>query len=1057
MEQKEKESKDQKPKATKPPTKKFEIQVQFNMRNAMLWFLILLLFVPYFMSVISGNATDKLNISQLVNDVRDQKVQKIKVTGQDVQVEYKEGGKKFTRKEESQNLVEILKASDIDPASVDTEIVTPSFFTQFIGFFLNYILPALIVGMLILMLMRKQMGGSDGIFSIGKSRAKLFNKGKQDVKFADVGGLKEAKRELEEVVDFLKNPKKYRDVGARVPKGVLLVGPSGTGKCVTGDTMVWTNKGLMEIREVPRYYFVDSKSHKVYGANLGSFNVDKTISTRKFASHWYDLGEQETIRIQLRQGYELEGTPEHPIVVMTQDGELKFRKLADIQKGDQVAIQYGRQMFGDLSLADEDTAYLMGLLTGDGNLSHASRIGLTSVDKETISFFKKYVKTHYTKSAITVTKNKQSYLVANWDFKKYLYQMGMSYLLSFNKVIPPTILQAPALTQKAFLQGLFDTDASIYTKHAEFEYSTVSERMARQVHMMLLNFGIIASLVKKSHVSSRPSYGIRITGEGLKTFGKMIGFRLTRKQHLLETHLKRMVRVNTNIDVIPGIARILEESWKFLSVRKLSNEKMSKIIDKVRFRMRVSRNTLREYIEYATSLSIEIPKLEHLRSLLEANLFFTPVIEKAYGTQRVYDFTVPQTHSFLGNGFVNHNTMLARAVAGEANVPFLSMAGSEFMEMLVGVGASRARDLFETAKKVSPSIIFIDEIDAIGRMRGFGSMGGHDEREQTLNQILVEMDGFTQNDAVIVLAATNRGDLLDPALVRPGRFDRRVTLDLPDLEERKFILSIHAKNKPFMKSVDWDKVAKRTVGFSGADLENMLNESAILIAREDRKEITTKDIEEAALKVKLGPEKKKLQSDLERKMTAYHEGGHAVLAHFLPNTDPVHRVSIVSRGRALGFTMTPPEQDKYQQTQSELEEQIIVLLGGRTAEKQIFGELTGGASSDIERATHIARSMVVDYGMSPLGPMNFGPLYDMSDYGRAMNEPPRLSNDLQAKVDKEIMNVIERATTKAETMLKKYRKQLDAISNKLLEVETVESDEIDAIMGEKKMRNTLLS
>lgn len=260
-----------------------------------------------------------------------------------------------------------------------------------------------------------------------------------------------------------------------------------------------------------------------------------------------------------------------------------------------------------------------------------------------------------------------------------------------------------------------------------------------------------------------------------------------------------------------------------------------------------------------------------------------------------------------------------------------------------------------------------------------------------------------------------------------------------------------------MKSVDWDKVAKRTVGFSGADLENMLNEAAILIAREDRKEINTKDIEEAALKVKLGPEKKKLQSDLERKMTAYHEGGHAVLAHFLPNTDPVHRVSIVSRGRALGFTMTPPEQDKYQQTQSELEEQIVVLLGGRTAEKQIFGELTGGASSDIERATHIARAMVVDYGMSPLGPMNFGPLYDLSDYGRSMNEPPRLSNDLQAKVDKEIIGVIERSTAKAEILLKKYRKQLDAIAHKLLEVETIESDEIDALMGEKKMRNTSLS
>ncbi|HKY73764.1 MAG TPA: ATP-dependent zinc metalloprotease FtsH, partial [Patescibacteria group bacterium] len=540
MEAKEtKETKESKQKqhVGKQPQKRFEIQVQFNQRNLILWFLIILLFVPYLFALLNGGAESRIPLSQLVNDVKEQKVQKVKVVGQDIEIQYKDGGKKTTRKEDSQKLAEVFTASNVDPASVETEVVTPSFLTQFFGFFANYILPALIIGLLILFLMRKQMGGSDGIFSIGKSRAKIFNKGKQSTKFSDVGGLKEAKRELEEVVDFLKNPKKYRDVGARVPKGVLLVGPSGTGK-----------------------------------------------------------------------------------------------------------------------------------------------------------------------------------------------------------------------------------------------------------------------------------------------------------------------------------------------------------------------------------------------------------------------------------------TMLARAVAGEANVPFLSMAGSEFMEMLVGVGASRARDLFETAKKTAPSIIFIDEIDAIGRVRGLGSMGGHDEREQTLNQILVEMDGFTPNDAVIVLAATNRGDLLDPALVRPGRFDRRVMLDLPDLEERKFILSIHSKNKPFAKSVDWNKAAKRTVGFSGADLENMLNEAAILIAREGRTEINMKDIEEAALKVKLGPEKKRLQSDYERKMTAYHEGGHAVLAHFLPNTDPVHRISIVSRGRALGFTMTPPEHDKYQQTQSELEDEIVVLLGGRTAEKMIFNELTGGASSDIERATRIAKSMVMDYG-----------------------------------------------------------------------------------------------
>jgi len=608
--------------------KKLAARSPLNSKGMIVWLLIFLLFLPYIFSLLSGGGLgDKISLTQLITDIREEKVEKVTVNGQIIEATYKDESIKNSRKENNESLTEVLKSSNIDPTKVQIEVVTPSFLMQMLGFFASYILPVVIIGGFLLIFMRRQVGGDGGIFSIGKSKAKLFNKGKQDIKFKDIGGLKESKQELEEIVDFLKNPKKYRDVGARVPKGVLLVGPSGTGK-----------------------------------------------------------------------------------------------------------------------------------------------------------------------------------------------------------------------------------------------------------------------------------------------------------------------------------------------------------------------------------------------------------------------------------------TLLAKAVAGEANVPFLSMAGSEFMEMLVGVGASRARDLFETAKKSAPSIIFIDEVDAIGRMRGFGSMGGHDEREQTLNQILVEMDGFTPNDAVVVLAATNRGDLLDPALVRPGRFDRRVTIDLPDLEERKFILNIHSRNKPFIEDVDWEKISRRTVGFSGADIENMLNEAAILIAREGRNKITTKDIEEAALKVKLGPQKKRLQSEHDRKMTAYHEGGHAILAHFSPHTDPVHRISIVSRGHALGFTMTPPETDRYQKTKSEFESEIVVLLGGRTAEKQIFNELTGGASNDIERATRIARAMVVDYGMSTLGPVNFGPQYDTSDYGRAMMEPMRPSEAIQAKIDQEIQTIINNSMKLAESMLKKYRKELDRVAEKLLEVETLESEEFEKIVGVPKIR-----
>ncbi|HYD35010.1 MAG TPA: ATP-dependent zinc metalloprotease FtsH [Vitreimonas sp.] len=596
------------------------------MNKGLLYVLIGLLFLPFLYSLYGGNRTNQITLSQLVRDVRENKVERIEVAGSQLQVFYKDQTKKISRKEDGQEVLNVLRSSNIDLGSVDLKVRNLTLSEMAWQLALNILPVALMVG-LFLVFLRQMRGTQDGLMGIGRSKARVFVKGKQDVKFKDVGGMNEAKQELEEIVDFLKNPKKYTKVGARTPKGVLLVGPAGTGK-----------------------------------------------------------------------------------------------------------------------------------------------------------------------------------------------------------------------------------------------------------------------------------------------------------------------------------------------------------------------------------------------------------------------------------------TLLARAVAGEANVQFLSIAGSEFMEMLVGVGASRVRDLFSTAKKLAPSIIFIDEIDAIGRMRGHGSMGGHDEREQTLNQILVEMDGFTQNDNVIVMAATNRGDMLDPALVRPGRFDRRVTVSLPDLEERKYILSIHALNKPFTADVNWERVAKRTVGFSGADLENMLNEAAIAVARENRDHINMLDIEEASLKVKLGPSKKRLQDELERKMTAYHEAGHAIIAHVSPQADPVHRISIVSRGQALGFTLTPPERDKVQTTKSELLDEIAVLLGGRAAEQLIFNELTAGASSDIDKATRIARAMVIDYGMSKLGPMNFGPQYENSSYSRSWGEPMTISDRLQEQVDFEVTAFIAEGEKRAMTYLKKHIKQLHGVSERLLEVETVDTDEFTQLMGIPKAK-----
>jgi cell division protease FtsH len=389
-------------------------------------------------------------------------------------------------------------------------------------------------------------------------------------------------------------------------------------------------------------------------------------------------------------------------------------------------------------------------------------------------------------------------------------------------------------------------------------------------------------------------------------------------------------------------------------------------------------------------------------------------------------------------------TLLARATAGEAGVPFFSMAGSEFMEMLVGVGASRVRDLFNTAKKAQPAIIFIDEIDAIGRQRGVGLMGGHDEREQTLNQILVEMDGFTPNEQLVVMAATNRPDVLDPALVRPGRFDRRVVLDLPDIQGRKQILAIHARGKPFTKTVDWEKAAKRTVGFSGADLENMLNESAILAARLNKKAIGMEDLEEAATKVKLGPEKKRLQSEEDRRMTAYHEAGHALVSWHMPHMDPVHRISIVSRGMSLGHTMMEPTEHVHE-TRAHLIEQIAVMLGGRAAENLVFKEFSTGASDDIAKATQVARTMVVEYGMSDLGPINLDP------ERKVPYEQTPISPDMASKIDTQIKKITDAGYQTSVDVLKRLRGKLDVLAEALLKKETIEQEEFLKLMGPKKL------
>ncbi|MEW6213265.1 MAG: LAGLIDADG family homing endonuclease, partial [Acidobacteriota bacterium] len=481
----------------------------------------------------------------------------------------------------------------------------------------------------------------------------------------------------------------------------------GTGKCVVGDTLVLTRKGLMEIQDVPKYFWVDPATDEVAGAWLPSVDLKTVSYSYKAASHWYHLGEQPTLRVTLRQGMTLEGTPEHPIAVVGERGRLEFRRLDEIKPGDIVAVKFNTQTFGSLAEVDARQAYLMGLLVGDGNISTSNRVELTSADDEIVDFFHSHLSHRYGKELhIGKSSDGLTSKVSSWQVKKDLFDAGMSSLLSFDKSIPVSILQAPKEIVTAFLRGLFDADG--YFSRYSFGYSTVSKKLADQVTALLLNLGIVPRLRVKNEIDEthpRRVYEITVSGTSLPIFAQEVGFKLTRKQKQLEDYLQNEgVGTNTNVDLFYNLSDAIVECWQELSRNGKSTSRLAALVDKVRDRGRISRNSLGEMVRAFNEGDCSHSELSYLASLADADIFFSPVEEIESGFADVYDFTVPETHSFISNGIISHNTLLARAIAGEANVPFFSISGSDFVEMFVGVGASRVRDLFEQGKKNAPCL-----------------------------------------------------------------------------------------------------------------------------------------------------------------------------------------------------------------------------------------------------------------------------------------------------------------------------------------------------------------
>lgn len=1011
--------------------------------------------------------------SKVIADVRDNRVESIEVDGDILLVKVKGGGLYNSRKEEGESIYRAFEAAKVDPTQTTINVKDRTFSDAWVTI-LTTLLPLGLMVLFFFFIFRQAREGASSVFSFGQSRAKQFTRDMPKTTFADVAGVDEAKQELQEVVDFLKHPEKYRAVGARTPKGVLLVGPAGTGKTllaralageagvpffsvagsefmemlvgvgasVTGDTPILirdeNETKLMSIAEfVDKFYQGDKEGFVVKVQNVQTLGFEGG----KPGFWGYKNGEMVTFersswkqilgvfRHKISEIYEIKylggkirTTGDHSVFIR-KSGRILPIEVRNLKKADVLV---------ELPL-NVRLQYQNGVSQRHKILAHQFPKGTAQeldVWNDDPALWEKYqyateMRGQLYQFQIAQEIGVSQMTVSNWQREVHMPQLLSKKLVKLN--LPDRVKVTPALMK---LFGFYTAEGR-GGGLLEFVFGAHEKELHEEcTGLMRQLFGVAPILEETDTNSMRIKYCSHHLG---RFFGRHCGNGSYNK------HVPEFIWDLPKEYFLAYLEGYTQGDGYITKSKKLSATSVSKQLI-LELSWLCSMHGIKVGIKHEVVPGGRM--IKNRGNPLPASEFWTLIIGKT-------------SNPFLGGGIdfpYQFKRAIVKSITREKYDGFVydlcGVANEAFFggEKPVLLHNSRVRDLFAQAKRSAPSIIFIDEIESIGRMRGLGFSGGHDEREQTLNQILVEMDGFSPNDNVLVTAASNRPDLLDPALTRPGRFDRRVVLDLPDIEGRKAIIKIHMKGKPFAKEVDIERMAKRTVGFSGADLANMLNEAAILAARDSRKEINNLDFEEAATKVKLGPQRKRMQSEEERKMTAYHEGGHAIVAHYLPNVDPVHRISIVARGMTGGHTLVPPSVDRYTETRTRLLERIATLLGGRAAEDLVFGEFTTGAASDLEIASTLAREMVTEFGMSDLGPTIFAPRPQFGIWP-TMGEPSQISPELAAKIDVQVAKIIDAGYKRAREVLSKHRSKLDLVASTLLEKETLERDEFEKLVG----------